>query len=137
MNDFCWFYDVKLIVTAMKAIWHWPKVPRPSPWVLLASLHALLSLCLSRQWADLSFPFCNHGKRSILRTVLKMGPNNGKKFFVCPLGKGTQCRFFQWATPGPEWALLQVLTFLLLQNIWQLISPSHACSVPWSLSESP
>ncbi|XP_030167946.1 endonuclease 8-like 3 [Lynx canadensis] len=53
------------------------------------------------QWADLSFPFCNHGRRAIMRTVLKIGPNNGKNFFVCPLGKAKQCNFFQWAENGP------------------------------------
>ncbi|KAF1674243.1 Endonuclease 8-like 3, partial [Pygoscelis papua] len=53
------------------------------------------------QWADLSFPFCNHGKRCVMKTVLKIGPNNGKNFFVCPLGKEKQCGFFQWAENGP------------------------------------
>ncbi|XP_004642673.1 endonuclease 8-like 3 [Octodon degus] len=52
------------------------------------------------EWADLSFPLCNHGKRSIMRTVLKTGPNNGKNFFVCPLEKEKQCNFFQWAENG-------------------------------------
>ncbi|KAM6270230.1 endonuclease 8-like 3 isoform 3-T3 [Porphyrio hochstetteri] len=53
------------------------------------------------QWADLSFPFCNHGKRCVMKTVLKIGPNNGKNFFVCPLGKEKQCGFFQWVENGP------------------------------------
>nr|XP_020658806.1 endonuclease 8-like 3 isoform X1 [Pogona vitticeps] len=52
-------------------------------------------------WADHHFPFCNHAKRCIMRTVLKIGPNNGKNFFVCPLGKEKQCDFFQWAENGP------------------------------------
>ncbi|KFW10189.1 Endonuclease 8-like 3, partial [Eurypyga helias] len=52
------------------------------------------------QWADLNFPFCNHGKRSVMKTVLKIGPNNGKNFFACPLGKEKQCGFFQWAENG-------------------------------------
>ncbi|XP_054421821.1 endonuclease 8-like 3 [Pteronotus mesoamericanus] len=53
------------------------------------------------EWADLSFPLCEHGKRSVLRTVWKMGPNNGKNFFACPLGKEKQCNFFQWVENGP------------------------------------
>ncbi|KAF0874200.1 endonuclease 8-like 3 isoform X1 [Crocuta crocuta] len=57
--------------------------------------------CEFFQWADLSFPFCDHGRHSVMRTVLKIGPNNGKNFFVCPLGKAKQCSFFQWAENGP------------------------------------
>ncbi|MBZ3880653.1 Endonuclease 8-like 3 [Sciurus carolinensis] len=53
------------------------------------------------EWADLSFPFCDHGRCSIMRTVLKIGPNNGKNFFVCPFEKEKQCNFFQWAENGP------------------------------------
>ncbi|XP_057275116.1 endonuclease 8-like 3 isoform X2 [Pezoporus wallicus] len=58
------------------------------------------------QWADLDFPFCNHGKRSVMKTVLKIGPNNGKNFFVCPLEKEKQCGFFQWAENGPGLQLI-------------------------------
>ncbi|XP_066488736.1 endonuclease 8-like 3 [Tiliqua scincoides] len=57
-------------------------------------------------WADLHFPFCNHGKRCLLRTVLKIGPNNGKNFFVCPLGKDKQCDFFQWAENDPRMKII-------------------------------
>ncbi|RMC13993.1 hypothetical protein DUI87_09077 [Hirundo rustica rustica] len=57
------------------------------------------------QWADLDFPFCNHGKRCVMKTVLKIGPNNGKNFFVCRLGNEKQCGFFQWAENGREFQL--------------------------------
>ncbi|XP_016074611.1 PREDICTED: endonuclease 8-like 3 [Miniopterus natalensis] len=57
--------------------------------------------CLFFEWADLSFPLCDHGKRCLVRTVLKMGPNNRKRFFVCPLAKEKQCSFFQWAASEP------------------------------------
>ena len=51
----------------------------------------------SFQWADEKFPICEgHGKRAVLRTVLKQGPNNGRKFFACPLAKKKQCGFFEW-----------------------------------------
>ncbi|NXP46253.1 NEIL3 Endonuclease, partial [Heliornis fulica] len=53
------------------------------------------------QWADLTFPFCDHGKRCLMKTVLKIGPNNGKNFFVCHFGKEKQCGFFQWVENGP------------------------------------
>lgn len=53
------------------------------------------------QWADLHFPSCHHGKRSLMRTVLKLGPNNGRTFYTCSFQKGKQCDFFQWAETGP------------------------------------
>lgn len=53
------------------------------------------------QWADSHFPFCHHGKHSLMRTVLKLGPNNGRNFYTCSLIKGKQCGFFQWAENGP------------------------------------
>lgn len=43
-----------------------------------------------------------HGEEAILRTVMKDGPNKGRKFYVCPRGKGekndpeAQCNFFLW-----------------------------------------
>lgn len=49
------------------------------------------------QWADLNFPSCHHGKRCLMRTVLKLGPNNGRNFYTCSFQKGKQCDFFQWA----------------------------------------
>lgn len=50
------------------------------------------------QWADEKFPICpNHGKPAAFRTVMKEGPNNGRKFFACPLPKQKQCGFFEWA----------------------------------------
>ena len=50
------------------------------------------------QWADETFPVCEgHGKRCAIRTVLKEGPNNGRKFFACGQQKKNQCQFFQWA----------------------------------------
>ncbi|CAK6968307.1 endonuclease 8-like 3 [Scomber scombrus] len=57
--------------------------------------------CNFFEWADLSFPFCHHGKRCLMRTVLKLGPNNGRNFYTCGFKKGKQCDFFQWAENGP------------------------------------
>mmetsp|Transcript_30683 Transcript_30683/g.49306 ORF Transcript_30683/g.49306 Transcript_30683/m.49306 type:complete len:196 (+) Transcript_30683:764-1351(+) len=50
-------------------------------------------------------PRCkSHNLVCLLRTVLKRGPNKGRKFYVCPLPngkpgqKGARCNFFSWAT---------------------------------------
>lgn len=58
------------------------------------------------QWADLHFPFCHHGKRCLMRTVLKLGANNGRNFYTCSFQKGKQCDFFQWAENGPGVSIL-------------------------------
>lgn len=58
------------------------------------------------QWADLHFPSCHHGKRCLMRTVLKLGPNNGRNFYTCSFQKGKQCDFFQWAENGPGVSIL-------------------------------
>lgn len=58
------------------------------------------------QWADLHFPFCHHGKRCLMRTVLKLGPNNGRNFYTCSFQKGKQCDFFLWAENGPGVSIL-------------------------------
>lgn len=58
------------------------------------------------QWADTHFPFCHHGKRCLMRTVLKIGPNNGRNFYTCSFQKGKQCDFFQWAENGPGVSIL-------------------------------
>lgn len=58
------------------------------------------------QWADLHFPICHHGKCCLMRTVLKLGPNNGRNFFTCSFQKGKQCDFFQWAHSGAGLSIL-------------------------------
>ena len=53
---------------------------------------------VSLQWADEDFPICEgHGKKAVIRTVMKLGSNNGRKFFACSAPKNKQCQFFQWA----------------------------------------
>ena len=107
---------------------HQPEVPRLSP--LCSHLHPnSRPFCLSPQWADLTFPFCKHGKRSILRTVLKIGPNNGKNFFACPLGKENQCNFFQWAENGPGMNISPGCQYFPL--LWN----ETTCLVPFCLIE--
>ena len=60
--------------------------------------HSCKILYLSFQWADTRFPLCpDHGKPCTIRTVLKVGPNNGRKFFACKMPKNKQCKFFEWA----------------------------------------
>lgn len=57
--------------------------------------------CCFFEWADEVFPRCKqHPQRpTILRTVLKQGENNGRRFFVChaSLDNPQKCGFFQWA----------------------------------------
>jgi len=50
-------------------------------------------------------PRCkSHNLICLLRTVLKKGPNKGRRFYVCPLPngapgqKGARCNYFTWAT---------------------------------------
>ena len=61
-------------------------------WLLRAVPHTVL------QWADERFPQCEaHGKPCVLRTVLKEGANNGRRFFACSRPTKKQCQYFQWA----------------------------------------
>lgn len=45
-------------------------------------------------------PLCNCGRRTRRKVVTSSGPNEGKPFFACPLGRGTGsgkgCGFFRW-----------------------------------------
>ncbi|KAH3881026.1 hypothetical protein DPMN_004949 [Dreissena polymorpha] len=50
------------------------------------------------QGPDEQFPICaGHGQPCTIRTVMKIGPNNGGRFFTCKLPKNKQCKFFEWA----------------------------------------
>jgi len=62
-------------------------------------LHQLYNSVVSMlQWADVGFPLCEgHGLPCTIRVVLKVGPNNGRRFFTCKHKKNKQCQFFQWA----------------------------------------
>ncbi|KAM7111546.1 endonuclease 8-like 3 isoform 1-T1 [Molossus nigricans] len=43
-------------------------------------------------------PRCRgHGRPCALRVVSKDGENKGRRFFACPLPRGAQCGFFEWA----------------------------------------
>lgn len=46
-------------------------------------------------WADLRFPKCSQHPKgyTVMRRVLKAGPNNGRCFFSCSIDK---CEFFVW-----------------------------------------
>lgn len=52
-------------------------------------------------------PPCQHGERSIQRTVLKPGPNYNRRFYTCarsagdwPVDRNAHCNFFQWRMDG-------------------------------------
>ena len=53
--------------------------------------------CNFFHWADSQFPKCDHQRPSILRRVLKAGPNNGRYFFCCGGDMNSQCKFFEWS----------------------------------------
>ena len=57
--------------------------------------------CELFEWADGKFPHCQHKRRSVLRTCLKPGPHNGRRFFCCPMPKAGQCNFFEWSAGDP------------------------------------
>uniref|UniRef100_A0A7N4PUJ5 Endonuclease 8-like 3 n=1 Tax=Sarcophilus harrisii TaxID=9305 RepID=A0A7N4PUJ5_SARHA len=43
-------------------------------------------------------PRCNvHKRLCVLRVVRKDGENKGRQFYACPLPRGSQCGFFEWA----------------------------------------
>ncbi|CAJ0577349.1 unnamed protein product, partial [Mesorhabditis spiculigera] len=48
-------------------------------------------------------PKCKCHLASVMRTVVKEGPNTGRKFYSCPKDSTApdRCNFFQWATEAP------------------------------------
>ncbi|XP_060741647.1 endonuclease 8-like 3 [Tachysurus vachellii] len=45
-----------------------------------------------------TIPCCTtHCRPAILRVVTKEGDNKGRHFYTCPLPRGSQCNFFEWA----------------------------------------
>ncbi|KAG7328774.1 hypothetical protein KOW79_006948 [Hemibagrus wyckioides] len=45
-----------------------------------------------------TIPCCTtHHRPAVLRVVTKEGENKGRQFYTCPLPRGSQCHFFQWA----------------------------------------
>ena len=42
-------------------------------------------------------PQCQCSEPAVERTVMKEGPNKGKRFFTCAKGKDSGCGFFQWS----------------------------------------
>ena len=49
-------------------------------------------------------PACEKcGQNTVLRTVKKPGPNEGRYFWTCrqPMDAPERCGFFQWASPMP------------------------------------
>ena len=46
-------------------------------------------------------PLCNCGKRAKRKLVTNPGPNEGKPFYVCPQGRGSNCGYFRWECSSP------------------------------------
>ncbi|XP_027693159.1 endonuclease 8-like 3 isoform X2 [Vombatus ursinus] len=47
---------------------------------------------------NINSPRCNkHNRICVLRVVRKDGESKGRQFYACPLPRGSQCGFFEWA----------------------------------------
>ena len=48
-------------------------------------------------------PLCKCGEDAALRTVKKLGPNEGRYFWTCkrPMDASQRCDLFHWASPMP------------------------------------
>ena len=55
-------------------------------------------------------PLCKCGRRAKRQTVTTPGPNDGRHFFACPLGKACNskggCGFFKWADSPPAFVMV-------------------------------
>ena len=52
-------------------------------------------------------PLCNCGRRTKRKVVVSPGPNEGKPFYSCPLGRGPGCGYFKWESTSPQTAASQ------------------------------
>ena len=50
-------------------------------------------------------PLCRCGKRARRRLVTSPGPNQGRPFFSCPVGRDSSCQYFRWETLIPHTSL--------------------------------
>ena len=47
-------------------------------------------------------PLCNCGRRTKRKIVVSPGPNEGKPFYTCPLGRRPGCGYFKWESASPQ-----------------------------------
>ena len=53
-------------------------------------------------------PLCSCGRRTKRKVVVSPGPNEGKPFYSCPLGRGAGCGYFKWeSSTTPQTAASQ------------------------------
>ncbi|NXK92427.1 ERI2 exoribonuclease, partial [Formicarius rufipectus] len=80
-------------------------LPKVSPAVLNSTVNLNQSIRVVRN-GKLTPPLCNCGRRAKKLCVSNAGPNHGKAFFCCPVGKQDSkrkgCGYFKW-----EYALLK------------------------------
>uniref|UniRef100_A0A663N9Q3 ERI1 exoribonuclease 2 n=2 Tax=Athene cunicularia TaxID=194338 RepID=A0A663N9Q3_ATHCN len=95
-------------------------LPRVSPAVLNSTVNLNQSARAVKN-GKLTPPLCNCGRRAKKLYVSNAGPNHGKAFFCCPVGKheGNKkgCGYFKW-----EYALLKEKSNCLTQNADALTS---------------
>ena len=48
-------------------------------------------------------PLCQHQMPCTLFMTRKQGPNFGRMFWRCPMGRAQQCRYFAWTMVQPNW----------------------------------
>ena len=80
--------------------------PSTAEWMKV-KMHNLTPLTSSREplmtvnGGKVTPPLCSCGKRAKRRLVTNPGPNEGKPFYVCPQGRGSDCGYFRWECSSP------------------------------------
>ena len=75
----------------------WMKVKMHNVTPLTSSREPLMTL----NGGKVTPPLCNCGKRAKRKLVTNPGPNEGKPFYVCPQGRGSNCGYFRWECSSP------------------------------------
>lgn len=75
----------------------WMKVKKATLTPLSSNREPLMKL----NGGKVTPPLCNCGKRAKRKLVTSPGPNEGKPFYVCPRGRGSDCGYFRWECASP------------------------------------
>ena len=75
----------------------WMKVKKSTHTPLSSHREPLMTL----NGGKVTPPLCNCGKRARRKLVTSPGPNEGKPFYVCPRGRGSDCGYFRWECASP------------------------------------
>ena len=83
--------------TPSTAEWMKVKMHNHTPLTSSSSREPLMTL----NGGKVTPPLCNCGKRAKRKLVTNPGPNEGKPFYVCPQGRGSDCGYFRWECSSP------------------------------------